>query len=728
VADGRVVAGVFRGDRKRWAKRNVYRFYAHAAGPATGARDDFAEVLYWHPLLITDEAGRASFEFDTGDSVTTFRISVEGHDGRGALADATKTFENRIPFYVEPKFPVELSAGDELDLPVMVANDTDDAFGVGVNVTLSGDLLRATDGTGREIQVPAGARGRALIRLLAAQGRGDVTLDLVARGLGGLEDRTKLTIPVVPRGYPMRVNASGVLEGVDGTTVHLPDDLNRFTLAGSLRMYPSTLSTLVDGLESMLRSPGGCFEQASSSNYPNVMVLNYLSEQDAVEPAVARRAKEMLDRGYKLLTGYECGNLGYEWFGGDPGHEALTAYGLMEFVDMERVYDVDMEMVGRTRDWLMKRRDGKGGFERNARALDSFGGAPQEITDAYIVWALTEADDEIDLTKELALLEERATKSDDPYLIALAANAFANRELPAAKRLTERLASMQGEDGKLAGKTTSITSSRGQNLDVETTALAALAFTRQPAKAANAQAAVRFLLESRQGGRFGATQATILALRALIEHAKASRKTASAHDLTVLVNGEEVARRHVAAGEAGVILFDQEILNALRPGENDVEVKTTGDETLPWALALGYHTDRPPSDPDCPVGVTTKLDTETVAEGETVGLEIVVENRTAEGLPMTLARIGLPAGLEPRADQLEELRESGAIGYYETRPREVTIYFRDMAPSAKKRIDLDLVAAIPGRFEGPATSAYLYYGDDQKDWAAPMRIRIDAAE
>ena len=157
-------------------------------------------------------------------------------------------------------------------------------------------------------------------------------------------------------------------------------------------------------------------------------------------------------------------------------------------------------------------------------------------------------------------------------------------------------------------------------------------------------------------------------------------------------------------------------------------MKTTGDETLPWALALGYHTDKPPSDPDCPVGITAKLDTETVAEGETVGLTVVIENRTAEGLPMTLARIGLPAGLEARADQLEELRKSGAIGYYETRPREVTIYFRDMAPSAEKRLNLDLVAAIPGRFEGPATSAYLYYGDDQKDWAPPLRIQIDAAE
>src|SRR5690348_2915185 len=46
-------------------------------------------------------------------------------------------------------------------------------------------------------------------------------------------------------------------------------------------------------------------------------------------------------------------------------------------------------MIERTKNWLMKRRDGKGGFERNSLALDCFGGAPESTTNAYIVWALS---------------------------------------------------------------------------------------------------------------------------------------------------------------------------------------------------------------------------------------------------------------------------------------------------------------------------------------------------
>ena len=53
-------------------------------------------------------------------------------------------------------------------------------------------------------------------------------------------------------------------------------------------------------------------------------------------------AKYLLDRGYKKLVGFETPEKGYEWFGGAPGHEALSAYGLLEFHDMKAVYgDVD---------------------------------------------------------------------------------------------------------------------------------------------------------------------------------------------------------------------------------------------------------------------------------------------------------------------------------------------------------------------------------------------------
>ena len=58
------------------------------------------------------------------------------------------------------------------------------------------------------------------------------------------------------------------------------------------------------------------------------------------------------------------------------------------------------------------------------------------------------------------------------------------------------------------------------------------------------------------------------------------------------------------------------------------------------------------------------------------------------------------------------------------RPREVILYFRALPPKAEKDIDLDLLAAVPGTYTAPATSAYLYYTDEDKSWAAPLEITV----
>ena len=99
--------------------------------------------------------------------------------------------------------------------------------------------------------------------------------------------------------------------------------------------------------------------------------------------ATESRALQLVDRGYHRLLSFECQNpshspprLGYEWFGGTaPPHEALTAYGLMLFRDLTRVYDqVDRDMLDRTRQFLLKPADF--GFDR-ADSRDLAGAEPE---------------------------------------------------------------------------------------------------------------------------------------------------------------------------------------------------------------------------------------------------------------------------------------------------------------------------------------------------------------
>src|SRR3989442_15043970 len=147
----------------------------------------------------------------------------------------------------------------------------------------------------------------------------------------------------------------------------------------------------------------------------------FLPAHSGIDPAIIEKARGLLEGSYKKLTGFESRTKGDEWFGADPGHEALTAYGLMQFTDMAQVRSVDKEMLDRTRTWLLSRRDGKGGFSMNPKALDSFGGAPADTTNAYIVWALIESGEK-GLDKEIAFVKASAGSSQDSYIIALGAN------------------------------------------------------------------------------------------------------------------------------------------------------------------------------------------------------------------------------------------------------------------------------------------------------------------
>lgn len=140
----------------------------------------------------------------------------------------------------------------------------------------------------------------------------------------------------------------------------------------SAKLYPSPLAGMERRSTLCSASPADALNRPAPRPILWVMAQQYFLSHQGVSPEKIRKAAGLLEQGYEKLTGFESENNGYEWFGGDPGHEALTAYGLMQFHEMKEVMPVDRSMLERTEKWLLSRRDGNGGFLRNERALDSF--------------------------------------------------------------------------------------------------------------------------------------------------------------------------------------------------------------------------------------------------------------------------------------------------------------------------------------------------------------------
>ena len=716
-----------------------YRFpvrqYAHIHKPAAEGtlRRDFTETIYWHPLLITDESGKAEIEFALSDSVTTFDVLLDGH-GSGRIGTGQGEVTARIPFSLAPKVPFEVTAGDKIDLPLGINNDTDHPVSVNTNIQTN-DLLQISDASDRASELVAGQRSREFFPLSVIGEAGDATVEFSGNA-GSLQDRIRKTIRVVPAGFPFTQAIAGQLADEQEVSLTLPETWVPGSLKVSLTAYPSALADIRDGIEGIIREPHGCFEQASSSNYPNIWALKFMQDHDIADPAFTRRAKGFLKNGYAKLIGYECSRKGYEWFGGDPGHEALTAYGLMEFRDMTGVWDVEQEMITRTAKWLMSRRDGTGGFLRNAKALDSFGSAPPDITNAYIVWALTEANQD-DLTKELTHVVELAGDSDDPYLVGLAACAAVNTGRPESATLLDKLTKLQQADGHLQGTRGSITRSGGVSLQVETTSLAAIAWLTAAIRhsdatvdnwSASAHRAIQWITANRSGGGgFGSTQATVLALKALVLNAELNKHQLHDGALVVQVANGEIGRTEFRADQVQPIRL-QGIGGSLQPGENQLVLSLTGDNKMPFALDVSYRTRKPSNGADCPVRLATRLANTSVKAGATIGLHVQLENTSGKGQPMTTAIIGLPAGLEPRQEKLTELQDAGVFDYYEQTGRELVFYWRSLSPDVRgdDKIDftLDVVAEIPGNFTGPASRTYLYYTAEEKHWNDPLQVEI----
>ncbi|WP_291725522.1 MG2 domain-containing protein [Bernardetia sp.] len=695
------------------------------------SRTDFRSTIFWSGNIKVDAKGKTQVEFYTSDEITAFRAICEGIATDGSVGRTESVFYTQLPFSLDTKLPLYMSMGDKISIPLMLQNNTEKKLSGTVSADYPSSWIPVSESKwkNRITLQPNETKVVNMDFLIENKaGKGKFIVQFV--GQGGVQDRFEQEVEVFSKGFPAAIALSG--EAGDKTYTFEITNPVMGTSTATFTAFPSVLDDLLAGIESILREPYGCFEQTSSSTYPNLLVLDYLSTQkelNAEQQAALAKAKDLTEKGYKRLISFETKENGYEWFGANPAHEALTAYGLMEFKDMTAVTGnlVDEQMMKRTTNWLMERKDGKGGYKRNPKALDSFGRADEDISNAYITYSLSEAGFK-DIKDEAEAAYQNAIKSEDPYLIGLVVNTLQNLNDNRSEKLLETLISLQKQEGDNAGAWEgtkhSITRSTGQGLTAETTSLAILALIKSDTKRMNIlQNGVKYLVGSRSPyGGFGNTQSTVLALKSLTAYAKYAQRTPESGDIEIYINGKKVATQHYGEGQQEAIEV-KNLEKHLKAGKNTVRIHYVDvKEPLPYTFSANWFTDLPKSSDKCSVNLETSLATNKVKIGETVRLTTVLENKTDEGLPMTVAIVGLPGGLSAQPWQLKELIEKNKVDFYEIREHSVVFYYRQLTPNEKKVIHLDLKADLAGEYEGAASSAYLYYTSEFKDWQKGVSV------
>jgi len=679
------------------------------------SRSDFRNTVLWKPTVRTGPDGTARVQFTLSDAVTGFRAVAEGV-GDGLVGQGQTLVSSTLPLHLDAKLPVALSTGDQVLLPVTLDNERDHTMAVDLRAQVS-SLLALGDVSGH-VDLAPGERRTVHVPLTAKAGQGKADLALVADG-GPDQDSVLQHIPVQPRGFPQQWASSGTLEGPVQYTVEVPDALDG-SLDGKLTLFPSTVSEMLTGMQTMVRTPGGCFEQTSSTNFPNVVVLDLLDHAPGGGGRLAVDRQRVLDTGYRILTGYQVTSGGFETWGSGPGKEALTAYGLLEFSRMSRVYDVDPKIVKENVAYLYHQRNGKGGYDITGASAHGYGTAPPEVLDAYITWALVETG-HTDIHDEIAKSAGLAKSSHDPYRLALATLTMLKVDPAQGKAAAARLARLQADDGSFPGSETSITRSENYNLLVEATALSTMALLRA-GDAAGARAGVQWLYSNQTGGGvWGATQGNALALEAIGEYARANAAQKGPARVAVTIDGRPVTSTLVHAGAHDPVVLD--LGEWMQTGKHAIGLTLHG-KPIQYSLEVDWSSELPRSAASRRVDVQTTLADAVVGMGHTTRMTATLSNRTDEVVPDPIARIGLPAGLVPQTWQLKQLQDRGVIAHFETRPREVTLYWDGIKPDETHEIALDLVAEVPGTFTAPASSAYPYYDDQAKAWVAGTKVQI----
>ena len=433
--------------------------------------------------------------------------------------------------------------------------------------------------------LPVGQRVRQLVdvHIGAQPGTSDFIVQAQA---GSFSDRVTRPLVVQPLGFPTEIDKGGLVNA-GSRVVHLiqiPDSL----VAGSMKtvaaLYPTPLANLTEALQQLLQEPNGCFEQTSSTTYPLVMADQYFTTHSGVDPNLISRSNDLLDKGYARLIGFECQNKGYEWFGEDPGHECLTAYGLLEFTDMSAVRNVDPVMLADTRKWLLARRDGKGGFTHERRALHTWITDPG-CANGYCTWALLEAG-QTGLDAEVKWLAEHAQSDPNSYVKALAANCAVPGRRQGRRQTVHgstRPASGQGRPRPRAQRppSSAAAGTAWRSKRLRWRHWRGCAIRRMPA---NVELAIHYLADSCKGGRYGSTQSTVLALRAIIAYDKARAHPTAGGQVQLFVDGQPVGDAMAFDAQTTGVIKLPDFSDKMTPGRTRRGIADDG-----WLRSSLFH-------------------------------------------------------------------------------------------------------------------------------------------
>ncbi|NIF06562.1 TonB-dependent receptor plug domain-containing protein [Chryseobacterium sp. Tr-659] len=674
----------------------------------TSYRFDYREALYWNPVVETDKNGKAKVEFYNSDANSTFRVMTEGISASGLLGRDETTYAAQSLISMDAKIPQYLTRTDQMIIPVVVKNNSPETRKMTMDVIVPNHVkLIHSDSV---VTLKPLESGKLFVKIQTDEVI-DSNIQFMIRS-GDFRETMILPFKVEEKGFPHQYSI--INNKTEDIKINIPEYING-SMYSFYYVFENTALRMFEDIERLKKEPYGCFEQLSSTVYPNIFILNYLKSIKKIDTATENLIIKNLKKGFQKMLGYKNKDGGFGYFNASESDAALSAFALLEFTELKKYVTADPKFIQQLSSFILSKKIANGLFEVR-RSYESKNNIFSEYSwsrNMYIMYALSKLGFKNEIEDSYKVMLARALATKDSYQLALMANASAN--LGKHKEYDDLMAILNKQYETQQAKTNiTFTGSGGISANAETLSLYMMALQKDESLNQLKIAEMADILISYGGYYgFGSTQATSLAIETLSDFFVKNEKLYGKDKPVIKINKADVFQG---------LSFS----SAFKPGDNQITVHyPEGGKGLPYKLEYQYFTLQAPVSADIPVTMETRLKSELSKVGETNRMTVTIKNKINGQLPMTVAKIGIPAGLTLQNALLKDLIDKKQISYYEIFDNYLVLYWEHLEATETKTINLDLKVEFAGTYTGKSSSVYLYYMPESKYWNQGITTKVE---
>ena len=445
---------------------------------------------------------------------------------------------------------------------------------------------------------------------------------------------------------------------------------------------------------------------------------------------------------------------------------------------MSKVYDVDPRLISRTQQWLAGQQQADGSWKPdtqfiNEGATNRYNSDVLRIT-AYIAWSLENTGYQGPaVEKAKQFVDAHMNAKIDTYTLAVVANfavdfgvgdhasgdrasgdhasGYQGKDHSFTRQAMQLLLDARTEKDEQAWWSADETGvyATGASASVETTGLAVQALLKWGEASGTARKAMNYIASKKDAaGRWGTTQATIMALRALLLATEKGSADVQG-TLEVLLNGKPVEKLALTPdnndllhqfvfkgvgpknlGSIGMGAKSVGSKDATAESSNMVEIRFEGKGGLAYQVVGSYFLpwdERPLHEP---LSIDVAYDRTHLAQDDIATATATIKNNLPKSANMVMVDLGIPPGFDLLSEDLQTFVEKTAaqktarLEKFSLTATQAILYFNSIAPGETVTLNFRLRAKYPIRARTFRSRVYEYYDPDVSSIARPVQLEV----